>query len=86
MRPIVWGFIVCVVGAFLWFLFTVLGNIARESLGLSACLLAVVLVTMFNEAAFFHFTTAPFMGTFAGLLLASNRRRRAHDLSASVPV
>jgi hypothetical protein len=65
--------------AFLWFIFTVFGNISRESLGLSACLLAVVLVTMFNEAAFFHFTTAPFVGTFAGLLLASKQHSHADD-------
>jgi len=56
--------------AFLCFLFTVLRNISRESLGLSACLLAIVGVAMFSNATFFHFTTAPFAGTFAGLLLA----------------
>ena len=55
--------------AFLYFLITVLRSISRNSLGLSACLLAVAAVTMFSEPVFFHFTTAPFVGTFAGLLL-----------------
>ncbi len=56
--------------AFGGFLFAILGGISRESLGLSACLLAAILLTMFNESVFFHFTTSPFVGTFAGLLLA----------------
>lgn len=57
-------------GAFCWFLFTLLSSISRESLGLSACVLAVLAVGMFSNSTFFHFTTAPIAGTFAGLLLA----------------
>ena len=56
--------------AFLWFLSTVLRGVSRESVGLSACLLAAILITMFNNAVFFHFTTSPCAGTLAGLLLA----------------
>ena len=62
--------------AFLWFLSTVLRSVSRESLGLSACLLAVILVTMFNNATFFHFSTSPLAGTLAGLLVAKNYRHR----------
>jgi hypothetical protein len=55
---------------FLWLLITMLTGVSRRSIGLSACLLAAALLTMFSEPVFVHFTTAPFMGTFAGLLLA----------------
>jgi hypothetical protein len=62
--------------AFLWFLITVFAGFSRESPGLTACLLSAALVTMFSEPVFFHFTTAPFVGTFAGLLLARKDRVR----------
>ena len=61
-------------GAFLWFLITVFKRFSCESAGLTACLLSAALVTMFSEPIFFHFTTAPFMGTFAGVLLARKDR------------
>jgi hypothetical protein len=61
--------------AFLWFLSTVLRSVSRESVGLSACLLAAILVTMFNSAIFLHFTTSPCAGTLAGLMLA----KKDHD-------
>ncbi len=67
--------------AFLYFLITMLRSISRNSLALSACLLAVALVTMFSEPVFFHFTTAPFMGTFAGLLLANKEH---HERGAAI--
>ena len=57
--------------AFLWFLFTVLRGVRSESVALSACLLSTTAVTLFSQPVFFHFTLAPFMGTFAGLLLAN---------------
>src|SRR5882762_110639 len=69
--------------AFLCFLYTMLRNISRESLGLSACLLAVAAVTMFSEPVFFHFTTAPFVGTFAGLLLAKKDYNRTREATVS---
>jgi hypothetical protein len=56
--------------AFLWFLFTTLRSIRRESIALSACLLSTTIVTLFSQPVFFHFTTSPFIGAFAGLLLA----------------
>jgi O-antigen ligase len=62
--------------AFLWLLITIFRGISRKSVGLSACLLSATLVIMFGEPVFFHFTTAPFLGTFAGLLLAKKDRAR----------
>lgn len=61
--------------AFLWFLVTIFAGFSRASAGLTACVLSTALVTMFSEPVFFHFTTAPFLGTFAGLLLAKKDRR-----------
>jgi hypothetical protein len=66
--------------AFLWLLITIFTGASRQSVGLSACLVSAALVTMFSEPVFFHFTTAPFLGTFAGLLLA--RKDRAHQAAA----
>jgi len=63
-------------GAFLWFLITIFKAFSCESAGLTACLLSAALVTMFSEPIFFHFTTAPFIGTFAGVLLARKDRVR----------
>ena len=65
--------------AFLWYLITVLRGVSREAPALSACLLAATFVTMFSEPVFFHFTTAPYLGTFAGLLLGRRYRPRALD-------
>ncbi len=77
-----WAYLIWKMGlmgaaTFLWFLSNVLRNISRESLGLSACLLAVAVVTMFNQNVFFHFTMAPFAGTFAGLLFAKKGQHPA---------
>lgn len=55
--------------AFVWFLVPVVRSFSRESLALSVCLASILLVTMFSEPVFFHFTTAPFVGTMIGLLL-----------------
>lgn len=73
-----WGYLLQKMGllgaaAFLWFLVTVFRSISQKSIALSACLLAAAAVTMFSEPVFLHFTTAPFLGTFAGLLLARQR-------------
>jgi hypothetical protein len=65
--------------AFLWLLITIFIRFSKESLGLTACLLSALLVTMFSEPVFFHFTTAPFLGTFSGLLLA----RKDHPREAA---
>ncbi len=70
-----WGYLLQKMGllgaaAFLWFLVTILRSISRESAGLSACLLATTIVTLFSQPSFFHFTTTPFIGTFAGILYA----------------
>jgi hypothetical protein len=63
--------------AFLWLLITIFTSVSRKSVGLSACLISAALVTMFSEPVFFHFTTAPFLGSFAGLLLANKDRARS---------
>lgn len=73
-----WGYLLQKMGflglaAFVWFLVTIMRGVSREALALSACLLAVTLVRMFSQPVFFHFTTAPFVGTFAGLLYANRR-------------
>jgi O-antigen ligase len=62
--------------AFIWLLITIFKGFSRESVGLTACLLSAALLTMFSEPVFFHFTTAPFLGAFAGLLLAKKDRLR----------
>lgn len=69
-----WGYLLQKMGlvgaaAFLWFLVTVFRNLSQSSVALSACLLAATIVTMFSEPVFLHFTTAPFLGSFAGLLV-----------------
>jgi len=61
--------------AFLWLLITMFRGLSREAVGLTACLLSATIVTMFSQPAFLHFTTAPYLGTYAGFLLASRRRR-----------
>jgi hypothetical protein len=64
---------------FLWFLATVLKNISKDSVGISACLVSAVVVTLFSQPVFFHFTSSPLMGAFAGLLLAApHRRNKTH--------
>jgi hypothetical protein len=62
-------------GTFLWLLVTVFTGASRKTAGLTACLSSAALITMFSEPVFFHFTTAPFLGTYAGLLLANKDRR-----------
>ena len=66
---------------FIWLLVTLFRSLSSESAALSACLLSAVIVTLFSQPVFFHFTTSPFMGTFAGLLLAAKYRRNT-DASA----
>jgi hypothetical protein len=56
-----------------WFLVTALRCVSRESLGLSACLLALLLVTMFTEPVVFNFNTSALVGSLAGLLCANRR-------------
>ena len=60
--------------AFLWFSITLARNFSRELLAPSICLVCVLLMTMFSEPIFFHFTTAPFAGSFAGLIFAGSTR------------
>lgn len=82
-----WGYLFQKMGllgaaAFLWFLVTVFRRISRESAALSACLLSTTVVTLFSQPSFFHFTTAPYLGTFAGLLLAKKYRGRQSETVA----
>lgn len=60
---------------FVWLLITIFRSLSKESVGLSACVLSAVIVTLFSQPVFFHFTTSPFMGTFAGLLVVAKHRR-----------
>ncbi len=74
-----WGYLFQKMGllgaaTFVWLLIAIFTGVSRSSLGLSTCLISVSVVTMFSEPVFFHFTTAPFLGTFAGLLLAKKRQ------------
>jgi O-antigen ligase len=61
-------------GAFLWLLITIFTGASRESVGFTACLISATIVTMFSSPVFFHFTTTPFLGALAGLLLARKDR------------
>ena len=63
-------------GAFLWLLITIFTGASRESVGLTACLVSAALVSMFSEPVFLHFATAPFLGAFAGILMAKKDRLR----------
>jgi O-antigen ligase len=79
-----WAYLLQKVGllgaaAFFWFLITVLRGVSRKAPSLSACLLAATFVTMFSEPVYFHFTTAPYIGTFAGLLLSRRYSPRAPE-------
>lgn len=76
-----WGYLLQKMGlvggaAFVWLLVTVLSSFSRHAVALSACILSAILVTMFSEPVFFHFTTAPFLGTYAGLLFSRKQRFR----------
>ena len=69
-----------------WFLVTVLRSVSRSALGLSACLIAALVVTMFSEPVFFNFGTSAFFGAMAGLLCAGSARRGAvGNVSAGDP-
>lgn len=69
-----WGYLLQKMGligtaAFLWLLFAILQCSSSSSKALTACLISATVVTMFSQPAFLHFTTSPYMGTYAGLLL-----------------
>ena len=66
---------------FIWFLATTLRCVSPRSLGLSACLLSMLLVTMFSEPVFLNFNSSCLLGAMAGLLCA----RKARELKAKVP-
>jgi hypothetical protein len=66
--------------AFSSFLATTLRCVSPKSLGLSACLLSMLLVTMFSEPVFLNFNTSCLLGAMAGLLCA----RKARELKADV--
>jgi len=70
-----WGYLFQKMGllgaaAFLWFLITLFRNASRQSAVIAACIISTAVVSLFSRPTFFHFTTAPYLGTFAGLLLA----------------
>jgi hypothetical protein len=71
--------------AFGWFLATMLSCVSRKSLALSACLLSMVLVTMFNEPVFFNFNTSCLLGAMAGLLCAGKARTLTTEVATVSP-
>jgi len=84
-----WGYLLQKMGilglaAFVWFLMTIMRRMSRGSLALSSCLLAAILVRMFSQPVFLHFTTAPFVGALAGLLLAKNGWDHTQEVSTLV--
>lgn len=70
---------------FVWFLVTTLRCVSRESLGLSACLLALLLVTMFTEPIAFNFNTSALAGALAGLLCAKKTRALSEEAAMPSP-
>jgi hypothetical protein len=56
--------------AFLWFAACLIKWMPGNSVSLSACVLAMLLLGMFAEPVFLQFSTSPFMGTMAGILYA----------------
>jgi len=65
-----------------WFLVTTLRCVSREVFGVSACLLSLLLVTMFTEPVVFNFSTSALVGSLAGLLYA--RRARSGAAQAKI--
>jgi hypothetical protein len=68
-------------GTFLWFLIIVLRCLSSRYVAISACFLAAATVALFSQPIFFHFTSSPFLGTVAGLLLAQEMRCAANARS-----
>jgi hypothetical protein len=71
-----WAYILTKMGlagavTFGWFLLEMIRRMRHASLGLSACLLSMVLITMFAVPVFLQFETSPFVGVVAGLLFAN---------------
>jgi hypothetical protein len=60
--------------AFAWFVFAFLRWLPGNSVPLSACVLAMLLLVMFAEPVFFQFSTAPYMGAMVGLLYGRKLR------------
>lgn len=79
-----WAYVIVRMGgagilAFCWFLVTVLRCMSRQSLVVSVCFLAVLLVAFYTEPIFFQFTLSPIAGALAGILYA-----KKHPLSQPV--
>ncbi len=73
-----WGYLLGKMGllgvvTFVWMIVTLCRAMSKRSVALSTCLIAATVVMQFSEPCFFHFTTAPCLGAFAGLLLAQQR-------------
>jgi len=59
--------------AFGWFVVTLITWMPGSSVPIRVCLLSVLLLVMFAEPVFFHFSTSPFVGAMAGLVYAKRR-------------
>jgi len=68
-----------------WFLATTLRCVSRKSLGLSACFLSMVLVTMYTEPVFLNFNTSCLLGAITGLLCARKARELRAELATVSP-
>lgn len=73
-----WGYILEKMGllglvTFAWLMLAAFRAMSRRVVPLSACLVAAFVVMQFSEPCFFHFTTAPCLGVFIGLVLAQQR-------------
>ncbi len=84
-----WGYLFQKMGllgasAFLWFLISLLRSATRQSAVLAACLIATTVVSLFSRPTFFHFTTAPYLGVIAGLLLAK-KDSKSKSMASQLP-
>jgi hypothetical protein len=69
-----WAYVVtkmglCGLTAFIWFIVGLIRRMRVASVPLSVCLISTLLIVMWAEPVFFQFTTSPFVGVIAGLLL-----------------
>jgi len=62
-----------------WFAVNLVSWMPGRSVGLSACLLSMLLLVLFVEPIFFNFSTTPFLGAMAGLVYIGRNRKTADD-------
>jgi hypothetical protein len=74
-----WAYVLTKMGlagavTFGWFLLEMIRRMRHASVGLSACLLSMVLIAMFAVPVFLQFETSPFVGVIAGLVFAKRSK------------